>query len=165
MLKFYVKIFRISLLLNYMMDLAPIGYYDRYWSKVFISTISTHDRDLEVEVTDLVFKLKVSLKFLRPHYFLILPQIWFIFGMVITIGPNFASSIHTPLFMLGWRSQSCQNFHIKILSQSFYDLITSKPNYEFNLYLVSWYTLVQSFYSTISTYDHDLGIEVTDLEF
>ena len=35
------------------MDLVPIWYHDRYWLKVFIST---HDRDLEVKVTDLEFK-------------------------------------------------------------------------------------------------------------
>ena len=56
MLKFYVEVSSISLLLNYMMDLVPIWYYDRYWSKVFTSIISTHDRDLEVDVTDLEFK-------------------------------------------------------------------------------------------------------------
>ena len=38
------------------MDFVPIWYYDRHWSKVLISTISTHDRDLEVAVTDLEFK-------------------------------------------------------------------------------------------------------------
>ena len=53
MLKFYIEVFRISLLLNYTMDLVPIWHHDRYWSIVFIST---HDRDLEVEVTDLEFK-------------------------------------------------------------------------------------------------------------
>ena len=56
LLKFYVKVFRISLLLNCMMDLVPIWYHARYWSKVFISTISTHCPGLEVEVTDLGFK-------------------------------------------------------------------------------------------------------------
>ena len=49
MLNFYVKVFRLSLLLNWMIDLVPIWYHDRYWSKVFISTTSTHDRDLKVE--------------------------------------------------------------------------------------------------------------------
>ena len=43
MLKFYVKVFRISLLLHWM-DFVPIWYYDRHRSKVSISTISTHDR-------------------------------------------------------------------------------------------------------------------------
>ena len=47
-----IKVFRISLLLKQMIDLVPIWYHDRYWSKVFISTINTHDRDLVVEVTD-----------------------------------------------------------------------------------------------------------------
>ena len=56
MLKFYVEVFSISLLLNYMMDLVPVWYRDRYWLKHFISTYSTHDRDLEVDVTDLEFK-------------------------------------------------------------------------------------------------------------
>ena len=52
MLKFYVKVFMTSLLINQMMDLIYIWYRGIYWSKVFISTISFHD--LEVEVTDLV---------------------------------------------------------------------------------------------------------------
>ena len=34
MLKFYANVFRIWLLLNQMMDLIPIWYHDRYWSKV-----------------------------------------------------------------------------------------------------------------------------------
>ena len=38
------------------MDLVTIWYRNRYWSKVFISPISTHDRDHEVEVTDVEFK-------------------------------------------------------------------------------------------------------------
>ena len=50
---FYVEGFSISLLLNCTMDLVPIWYPDRYWSKVFIST---HVRDLEVKVTDIEFK-------------------------------------------------------------------------------------------------------------
>ena len=55
MLKFYVEVFSISLLLNYMMDLIPIWYHDRHWSKVFNSAIRNHDRDLEVDETDLEF--------------------------------------------------------------------------------------------------------------
>ena len=46
MLKFYVKVFWTSLLLNQMMDLIYILYHDIYWSKVFIST---YDGDLGVE--------------------------------------------------------------------------------------------------------------------
>ena len=52
-LKFYIKVDLITTKLN---DIVPVWYYDRYWSKVFISTISAHDRDLEIEVTDLEFK-------------------------------------------------------------------------------------------------------------
>ena len=51
-----------------MMDLVPIWYHDRYWSKVFISTINSHDHDLEIKVTEnlnvkvfvKVFKTSVS---------------------------------------------------------------------------------------------------------
>ena len=32
---------------------------------------------------------KFSWNYLRPHYFLTLSQIWFIFGMIIHIGPEF----------------------------------------------------------------------------
>ena len=39
-----------------MMDLVPIWFHDRYWSKHFISIISIHDHDLEVDITDLEFK-------------------------------------------------------------------------------------------------------------
>ena len=53
MLKSYIKVFRTSLLLNQTTDLIYIWYHDIYWSKVFISTIST--RDLWVKVTDLEF--------------------------------------------------------------------------------------------------------------
>ena len=54
-----IKGFRISLLLNQMMDLVSIWYHDRYWSKDFISTISTQDRDYVVQVTDLDLNVKV----------------------------------------------------------------------------------------------------------
>ena len=57
MLKFYVKVFRISLLLNQMMDSVPVFVIMiGIGQKFFISTISTHDHDLVVEVTDLEFK-------------------------------------------------------------------------------------------------------------
>ena len=52
-----------------MMDLVPIWYYDRYWSEVFISTISTHDNDLEVEVTDFDFKCKAFVKVFKISLF------------------------------------------------------------------------------------------------
>ena len=74
MFKFYVKVFRISLLLNQMMDLVPIWYHDRYWSKVFISTISTHDHDLEVEVTVFVKVFKTSL---FPNLITDLIHLWY----------------------------------------------------------------------------------------
>ena len=67
--------------------------------------------------------------------------------------------------MLRSRSQSCQNFHVKILCNSFYDLITSKPSDVFDLH---WYHDIywsKVFISTISTHDHDPEVKVTDLEF
>ena len=63
------------------MDLIYIWYHDKhvYWSKVFMSTISTHDSDLGVEVTLRILKmLKFSFTFLRPYYFLtLLIHLWF----------------------------------------------------------------------------------------
>ena len=41
--------------------------------------------------------LKFSLKFLRPHYFLTLSPIWFIFGMMIHFGPKFCAVPSPPL--------------------------------------------------------------------
>ena len=79
MLKFYFEVFRTSLLLNQTMDLIYIWYHDIYWSKVFISTISTHDHDLEVEVLKM---LKFLFEFLRLQYFLTLSRIWFIFDQI-----------------------------------------------------------------------------------
>ena len=50
-----------------MMDLVPIWYHDRYWSKVFIST---HNCDLEVNVTDLEFRgVKVFVKVFKTSIF------------------------------------------------------------------------------------------------
>ena len=41
--------------------------------------------------------LKFLLKFLRPHYFLTLSSIWFIFGMMIYSGPKFCAVPSPPL--------------------------------------------------------------------
>ena len=41
--------------------------------------------------------LKFSLKFLKPHYFLTLSSICFIFGMMIHIGPKFCAVPSPPL--------------------------------------------------------------------
>ena len=46
MLKFYVKVFKISKLLNPVIDLNYIWYDDRYWSKILFSTIPTPGHDL-----------------------------------------------------------------------------------------------------------------------
>ena len=60
-----------------MMDLVPIWYHDRYWSKVFISTISTHDRDLEVEVTNVKVFVKVFKTSLNPNLTTDLIHLWY----------------------------------------------------------------------------------------
>ena len=59
---FCVKVFRSSLLHYLLMDLVHSWYDDRYWSKVFIISISAHERDLGVKVTDLEF---LCLSFLK----------------------------------------------------------------------------------------------------
>ena len=93
MLKFFVKVFRTSFLINQTMDLIYIWYHDIYWSKVFISTINTHDHDLEVEVTDLEFEkcLSFHLSFntsLFPNFITDLIPLWFDENLHSAILPN-----------------------------------------------------------------------------
>ena len=110
MLKFHVNVFRISLRLNYMMDLVPFWYHNRYWSKLFYSTIITHDPDLEVAIKDLELYVKVFLKVFKTP----------LFPNLITYWSKFLpSSILFLLVILRSRSQSFQYFHVKILRQSF----------------------------------------------
>ena len=80
------------------MDLVHVWYGDRYWSKIFHSTIPTPIHDLKVKVTDLeLLCWSFMLKFLGPHYFQTLRWIWFMFGTMIDTGPEFyAIPIHTP---------------------------------------------------------------------
>ena len=80
-----------------------------YWSKVYISTINTHDRDLGVEVTDLEFQnLKFSFQFLR-HYFLTYHRfdsslVWWKFCIVqsSTISPLPSSGRQHKMTHKGW---------------------------------------------------------------
>ena len=59
--------------------------------------------------------LKFSFKFLKPHYFLTLPSIWFIFGMMIHIGPKFLQyHPHPP------RSCQGQGHRLRIFMLIFY---------------------------------------------
>ena len=62
------------------MDLIYIWYHDIYWSKAFISTISTHDSDSHT--LRILKMLKFWFTFLRPYYFLTLSPNWFIFGLM-----------------------------------------------------------------------------------
>ena len=58
MLKFYTKVFRISLLLNYTMDLVPIWYKDRYCPPSPPpphTHTHTHPSHVKIKVTDLEF--------------------------------------------------------------------------------------------------------------
>ena len=70
------------------MDLVHVWYDDRYWSKILQGTIPTPVHDLMVKVTDLEFLCFTS-KLLEPHYLQTLWRIWFMFGMMIDIGPKF----------------------------------------------------------------------------
>ena len=70
MLKFYIKVFKISLFLNPMVKLNYIWSDDSYWSKILFSTIPTPGNDLQIKVTDLEILCKsFNLKFLRSHSF------------------------------------------------------------------------------------------------
>ena len=62
MLKFCVKVFKISKFLNPCMDLLYIWYDNRFWSKILLGTILTIPTpayDLKVKVTDLEIYVKV----------------------------------------------------------------------------------------------------------
>ena len=52
-----------------MMDLVLIWYHDRYWSKVFISTIGTHDCDLELRSQTYDLNVKVFFKVFKISLF------------------------------------------------------------------------------------------------
>ena len=83
MLKFYLKIFRISLFPN----LRWILFVYRYWSKILCNTnpplLVLMVKVIEVKVTDLTFLLNVFIKvFLGPHCFTIFRWILSIFGMM-----------------------------------------------------------------------------------
>ena len=101
MLKFCVKVLtcRTSLFPNHMMYLVHVWYDDRYWSKIWHSNIPTplHIHDLKVKVTNLEFLCLIfALKFLEFHYFQTLWCIWFMFGMMIDIGPKFYAVASPP---------------------------------------------------------------------
>ena len=55
MLKFYVKVFRISLFPICVMFLVHVWYDDRFRSKILDSTIPTLLHDLKIKVMDLEF--------------------------------------------------------------------------------------------------------------
>ena len=59
MLKFCVKVFKISQFLNPCMELLCIWHDYRNWSKILFGTIPTPAYDLEVKVTDLEIYVKV----------------------------------------------------------------------------------------------------------
>ena len=52
---YVLKFFRSSLLLYLWMDLVYTWYGNRYWSQIFSSSISSHDHNLGVKVTDFEF--------------------------------------------------------------------------------------------------------------
>ena len=60
--KFLFLIFYSSLLLYLWMDLVYTWYGNRYWSQSLSSSISSHDHNLGVKVTDSTFMLLFALK-------------------------------------------------------------------------------------------------------
>ena len=72
------------------MDLVHVWYDDGYWSRILHSTIPTPMHDRKVKVMDLeLLCSSFTLKILGPHYFQTLWWIWFMFGMMVDIGPKF----------------------------------------------------------------------------
>ena len=115
------------------MDFVLIWYYDRHWSKVFISTISTHDCDLEVEVTDLEVKVfvKVFKTSLFPNLITDLIHLWYddtywskILRCTIPTTLGQGQGHRLRIFIL--------KFYVKV------DLITTKLNDRLGSYLVLW---------------------------
>ena len=92
MLKFYVRGFKTLYFLNSLMDLLYIWYDNRCWSKILFSTVHTpaYDPEVKVKVTDLQICINKNVsfksKFLGPYIF---RWIYFIFSMIINVGPKF----------------------------------------------------------------------------
>ena len=59
MLKFCIKVFKISYFLNPCMDLLYTWYDNRYWCKILFGTTPTPAYDLAVKVTDLEIYVEV----------------------------------------------------------------------------------------------------------
>ena len=162
------------------MDLVPIWYHDRYWSKVFISTISTHNRDVEVEVTDFEFN------FFFFFFFCFLFVFFFCFVKVskTSIFPNLITDlihllyddtywskslpssilttlVHVKVKVTVMQKFSCKNFYVKVFRTSL--LLNQMMDLIYIWYHDIYWSKV--FISTISTHDSDLGVEVTHLEF
>ena len=79
MLKFYIKVFKISSFLNPYMDIFYIWHDYRYWSKTLFSSISTPAYDLEVKVTD----LEIYVKVLRQFYDLFISKSFYRFTLYL----------------------------------------------------------------------------------
>ena len=101
--------------------------------------------------------LKFSLKFLRSHYFLTKSLIRFMFSMMIHIGPKFCVVPSPP-------PRSCQGQGHRLIFFKFFGI-----SLFLNQMIVPiWYhdrCWSKVFISIINTHDHDLVVEVTDLEF
>ena len=83
--------------------LTPYNTCPKIWTKPFLVA---HLNNVQEELLYYPWRwrwrrspqmLKFSLKFLRPHYFLTLSLIWFIFGMMIHISPKFCPVPSPPL--------------------------------------------------------------------
>ena len=97
MLKFYVKVFKISKFLNPCMNLFYIWHDYRYWSKILFRKIPAPAYDLAVKVTDLEIYVKVLRHFFFFFFFFfflsflnfyILAWIYLIIGMIIRHLPH-----------------------------------------------------------------------------
>ena len=104
------------------MDLVHVWCDDRYWSKILHSSIPTPIHDFKVKVTDLELMLKFYVKFLAPHCFQTLWWIWFMFDMMIDIGPKFYTVPSPPPYVT-LRSRSWTfmlKFYIKVFRTSLF---------------------------------------------
>ena len=87
--------------------------------------------------------LKFSLKFLRPHYLLTLSLIWFIFGIIIHIGP--------------YRSSQGQGHRLRIFMLKFYVKVFRTSSF---FYLIDKHEFKQAIlFGDRSCYFHEIRLK------
>ena len=126
MLKFYVKIFRILLFLNSVVNLFGIWYDDRCWSKIVCSMIPNPVYDFKVKVMD--FRIFVLQFFTISVFSQSLQWILFIYGVMIEPCLKYYA-VPSPSQYMALRSRSRT---LNILCLIFTVSVSAKPLIDLN---------------------------------